>query len=50
MEENRLKWAGNVERMAEDHMTKRADADRSRERREDKRKTAIEMGGPREKS
>ena len=33
MVENRLKWAGHVERMAEDRLTKRADAHGERGRR-----------------
>ena len=33
MVENRLKWAGHVDRMAEDRLTKRADAYREEGRR-----------------
>ena len=33
MVEKQIKWAGHVERMAEDHLTKRADAHRDEGRR-----------------
>ena len=49
MVENRLRWAGHVERMAADRLTKTANAYIERGRQEEKRRTAIEGKSSRQK-